>query len=158
MNEKKIILNYNQALDKSEKYCAYQERCQSEVRNKLYEWGMHSKEVESIIAELITNQFINEERFARAYANGKFRIKQWGRIKIKIELKKRKLSDYCINAALKDIPENEYLEMLKKLILKKAKLTKNTNTYVYKNKLAEFAISKGYENNLVWEVIEKMKD
>jgi len=156
MNEKKTILNYNQALEKSEKYCAYQERCQSEVRNKLYEWGLYSKEVESIIAELVTNRFINEERFAKAYTSGKFRIKQWGRIKIKNELKKRKLSEYCINTAIEEIPEQEYLDSLKKLIFKKAKLIKKTNNYIYKNKLAAYAVSKGFERDLVWKVIENI--
>ncbi|OIP02377.1 MAG: hypothetical protein AUJ97_05965 [Bacteroidetes bacterium CG2_30_32_10] len=154
MNEKKPLLNYHQALDKSEKYCVYQERCQSEMRNKLYEWGMHSQEVESIIADLITNQFINEERFAKAYTNGKFKIKQWGKIKIKNELRKRKISEYCISNALKEISDKDYIDVLKNIINKKAKLIKNANTFVYKNKLAEYAVSKGYENNLVWEQIE----
>jgi regulatory protein len=158
MNNKKITLNYNQALDKSEKYCAYQERCQSEMRNKLYEWGLHSREVENIISDLITNQFINEERFAKSFTNGKFRIKQWGKLKIKNELKKRKLSDYCINKALNEIADNEYFDTLKKLIQKKEKLIKHTDTYIYKNKLAGYAISKGYERDLIWEILNNIKD
>ncbi len=156
MNEKKIILTYDQALAKSEKYCAYQERCQSEVRNKLYEWGLHSKEVESIIADLITNGFINEERFSKAFVNGKFRIKQWGKIKIKVELKKRKISEFCISKALKEISDDEYLETLRKLIQKKAKLIAKTNSYVFKNKLISYAASKGYENDLAWEITESL--
>jgi regulatory protein len=158
MNNRKIMLNYNQALDKSEKYCAYQERCQSEMRNKLYEWGLHSEEVENIIADLITNQFINEERFAKIFTIGKFRIKQWGKLKIKNELKKRKLSEYCITNAIREIPDNEYINSLKKLIQKKAKFIKDTDTYIYKNKLAEYAISKGYESDLVWGILNKIKD
>jgi len=155
MNTKEITLNYHQALDKSEKYCVYQERCQSEMRNKLYEWGMHSQEVESIIADLIINQFINEERFAKAYTNGKFKIKNWGRVKIKGELRKRKISEYCVSIALREIPDSEYTDTLKNIIKKKAKLIKNGNKYIYKNKLADYAVSKGYESNLVWEEIEK---
>ena len=158
MNIRKITLNYNQALDKSEKYCVYQERCQSEMRNKLYEWGLHSKEVENIISDLITNQFINEERFAKAFTIGKFRIKQWGRLKIKNELKKRKLSEYCITNAIREIPDNDYINSLKKLIQKKAEFIKDTDTYIYKNKLAEYAISKGYESDLVWGILNNIKD
>ena len=156
MKDKKTILTYNQALERSEKYCAYQERCQSEVRNKLYEWGLHSKEVESAIAELISNGFINEERFAKAFTSGKFRIKQWGRIKIKIELRKRKISEYCIKEAFKSIDEEEYLDTLKSIINKKAKQISKTNPWVFKNKLAFFMISKGYERDLVWETLESL--
>src|SRR5687767_2477337 len=88
-------------LAKAQKYCAYQERCQQEVRSKLYGWGLWKEAVEGIIAELINENFINEERFAIAFAGGKFRIKKWGKTKIKLELKKRDISDYCIKQALK---------------------------------------------------------
>jgi regulatory protein len=93
-------LTPNQALIKAQMSCAYQERCQQEIRDKLYEWGLHSNEVENIIADLISTNFLNEERFAKAFAGGKFRIKKWGKVKIKIELKKRKISDYCIRKGL----------------------------------------------------------
>ncbi len=88
--KKPKVYTQKQALIKAESYCAYQERCQQEVRDKLYSWGLHEVQVENVIAELIASNFINEERFAKAYAGGKFRIKKWGRVKISIaKLKKR---------------------------------------------------------------------
>lgn len=114
-HKKKIrITDEKLALRKAESYCAYQERCQQEVRDKLYEWGLWKNAVENIIAKLIQDNFLNEERFAKAYAGGKFRIKKWGKVKIKLELKKRKISDYCIRQAMKEIDGPDYEKELKK--------------------------------------------
>jgi regulatory protein len=139
---------------KIEHYCAYQERCQQEVRNKLYELGGFTKEIEQVIAELIENNFLNEERFAKAYAGGKFRIKQWGKIKIIRELKSRYISEYCIKSALKQIDDDEYIKTLQKILEKK-----NSN-YIHcspmqKQTLAKFAMSKGFEPNLVWNEMNR---
>ena len=90
-------------LEKARKYCTYQERSQQEVRDKLYEWGLHRNEVELGIATLVSENYLNEQRFAIAYAGGKFRMKGWGRIKIKLALKQKKVSDYCIRKALDEI-------------------------------------------------------
>src|SRR6478672_11099295 len=87
--KKQKVYTQHQALVKAEAWCAYQERCQQEVRDKIYSWGLHEHEVENVIAELISKNFLNEERFAKAYAGGKFRIKKWGRVKIRMELKRR---------------------------------------------------------------------
>ena len=150
-------LTPNQAIIKAQMTCAYQERCQQEMRDKLYEWGLHSNEVENIIANLITDNFLNEERFARAFAGGKFRIKKWGRVKIKIELKKRKISDYCIRKGLQEIDDSEYMKTLKTLIAKKLKETKGKEQA--KNyKAAQYAMSRGFEGDLVWEVIKKPEE
>ena len=111
--KKPKVYTQKQALIKAESYCAYQERCQQEVRDKLYSWGLHEVQVENVIAELIASNFINEERFAKAYAGGKFRIKKWGRVKISIELKRRKISTYCIKKGLAEIEEEEYVAYLK---------------------------------------------
>ena len=151
--EKKIRLTPQQAIIKAQKYCAYQERCQQEVRDKLYEWGLHSNEVEQIISELIVDNFLNEERFAKAYAGGKFRIKKWGRIKIKLELKKRKISDYCIKKAMQEIKEEEYLKTIKALIVKKSKDIKDKNTQVRNYKMVKYIASKGFEQDLIWDVL-----
>ena len=102
-------------------YCKYQERCHSEVRNKLYELGFTTPEVEQQIAGLIETGVLNEERFARAFAGGKFRMKQWGREKIKQQLKLRKISDYCIKKAMTEIDGDDYDETLNKLAYKKLK-------------------------------------
>lgn len=146
-----------QAILKAEHYCAYQERCQQEMRDKLYEWGLFPDAVESIIAKLISDNFLNEERFAKAYAGGKFRIKKWGRIKIKLELKKRKISDYCIKQAMKEINEDAYLETLKQLIEKKSKDIKGGKEHIRHFKIANYIASRGFENDLIWEVIKELK-
>ncbi|HTL80084.1 MAG TPA: regulatory protein RecX [Bacteroidia bacterium] len=138
-----------QAKVKAEAWCAYQERCQQEVRDKLYDWGLHEKEVENIIADLISDNFINEERFAIAYAGGKFRIKKWGRVKIKMELKRRKISPYCINKAMSMIDEDDYRDTLQKLAEKKMKEVKEKHPLKKKFKVMSYLISKGYENDLV---------
>lgn len=149
-------LTPNQATIKAQLSCAYQERCQQEMRDKLYEWGLHSNDVENIIANLISDNFLNEERFAKAFAGGKFRIKKWGRIKIKIELKKRKISDYCIKKAMQEIDEDEYTKTLKDIITKKLKTIPKGKPQVRNYKAAQYAISRGFEGDLVWEIIKEV--
>ncbi len=140
---------------KIEQYCAYQERSQQEVRDKLYEFGLHQKEVEELISELITDNFINEERFAITYARGKFRMKQWGRIKIKQHLKLKKVSDYCIKKAINLLPEDDYISTIHMLIQKKSKELKEKDPYILQNKVARYIASKGFEQDLVWEEIRR---
>lgn len=146
----------SQALKKAELYCAYQERCQQEMRDKLYSWGLYPDAVEDIIVRLITDNFLNEERFAKSYAGGKFRIKKWGRIKIKLELKKRKISEYCIKAAMAEIDEDEYWETIKTLIEKKDKILKGGKPHVRKYKIAQYIAAKGFEQNFIWEAMKEM--
>ena len=98
----------DQALPKAKHYCAYQERCHSEVKDKLYSFGLNKKEVEQILSQLIEENYLNEERFAIQFAGGRFRIKQWGRVKIKYELKQKQVSEYSIKKALEQIKETEY--------------------------------------------------
>src|SRR5690606_12644137 len=114
----------NQALQKIKHYCAYQERCHNEVKDKLYGFGLHKNEVEKIISTLIEENYLNEERFAIQFAGGHFRTKSWGRVKIKYELKLRQVSDYCIKKALQQIEEEEYLKTLGKLAEVKFNLLK----------------------------------
>ncbi len=144
-----------QALIRAQLSCAYQERCQQEMRDKLYEWGLYPDAVENIIVDLITNNFLNEERFAKSYAGGKFRIKKWGKIKIKIELKKRKISEYCIKKAMQEIPDKDYITTIKQLIAKKSKEIKGGKLYVKNYKVAQYIISKGFEGDLVWDVLKE---
>jgi regulatory protein len=101
-----------EALQKAKHYCAYQERCHSEVKEKLYSLGMNKKEVDELLSELISDNYLNEERFAILFAGGKFRIKQWGRIKIKYALKQKQVSEYCIKKALAAIYERDYNKTL----------------------------------------------
>ena len=140
-------------LEKATSWCAYQERCQQEVRDKLYEWGLWPDAVENIISELITQNFLNEERFAKAYAGGKFRIKKWGRVKIKLELKKRKISDYCIKKGLKEIEEDDYRFTLMKVITEYSKKVKEKHPLKRKYRIVNYALSRGFEQDLIWEAL-----
>lgn len=157
MEEKKKklkITDPQQALEKARAWCAYQERSQQEMRDKLYEWGLWKDAVESIIAELVTGNFINEERFAKAYAGGKFRIKKWGRVKIRIELKKKGITDYCIRKGLQEIDGDEYEEALLKIIEERARKTHDRNPLKKNYKIAQYVISRGYEPQLVWDFLK----
>jgi len=149
----KIPITPETALKKAMKYCAYQERSQQEVRDKLYSYGLHRKEVESILAELIVSGFIKEERFALAYAGGKFRMKGWGKIKIKKSLEQKNVSETLIRQALKTIDEREYIQALKKIIREKSKNVTEINPLKKNYKLAQYAISRGYEPELVWSML-----
>ncbi|MCX6294519.1 MAG: regulatory protein RecX [Bacteroidetes bacterium] len=151
-------LTPNQALTKAQLSCAYQERCQQEMRDKLYEWGLYSNDVENIIANLISDNYLNEERFAKAFAGGKFRIKKWGKVKIKIELKKRKLSDYCIKKGLQEIDDKEYTKTLKDIIAKKLKENSKGKQQIRNYKAAQYAMSRGYEGDLVWDTLKELED
>jgi regulatory protein len=148
-------LTPNQALIKAQSSCAYQERCQQEMRDKLYEWGLYTDAVENIIADLISTNFLNEERFAKAYAGGKFRIKKWGRIKIKMELKSRKISDYCIKKAMEEINDKDYLKTINELIAKKSKEIKGGKVQIRNYKIAQYIASKGFEQSLIWEQLKE---
>lgn len=152
---KKQKLTTQQALIKAASYCAYQERCHEEVMEKLSEWGIYSDEAGNILLKLIEQNYLNEERFAKAFAGGKFRVKHWGRIKINSELKFRKVSDYCIRMAMKEINEDDYLETLKKLADEKYDSIKEKNPLIKKNKTAIFLMNKGYEPDLIWDILKQ---
>ncbi len=140
-----------EALTKISAFCAYQERTQQEVRDKLYGYGLNKDSVEIIIVKLIQENFINEERFAMAYAGGKFRIKKWGIKKIQEALKQKNISEYCIRQALKEISAKEYRATLQELIEKRALKEKEKNEYKRKYKIAQYLIAKGYDPEMVWE-------
>ncbi|HET6990599.1 MAG TPA: regulatory protein RecX, partial [Bacteroidia bacterium] len=149
-NEKKQkVFTQHQAMVKAESYCAYQERCQQEMRDKLYSWGLHGDAVENVIAGLISKNFLNEERFAKAFSGGKFRIKKWGRVKIRMELKRRKLSEYCIKKGLAEIDEDDYLKTLKKVAEEKAKAVKEKDAQKKKYKVMSYLLSRGFESDLI---------
>ena len=127
-------LTKEQALQKLKHYCAYQDRCHSEVKEKLYHLGVWKKDHDPIIAALVEENYLDEERFAIAFAGGKFRIKHWGRVKIKYELKQKQVSDYSIKKALKQIDEGEYLKILDKLAKEKYAELKNEQYLIRKRK------------------------
>lgn len=153
--KKKKQLSAKEANLRAADFCAYQERSQQEVRDKLYEYGLHQEEVEEVLSQLIVEGFINEERFAKAYVGGKFRMKKWGRIKILQGLKQHRISEYCLKQGLKEIDEEVYRSVLLESLEKKSASVKAQNDYERKNKLARFAIGRGFEPALVWEVINE---
>jgi regulatory protein len=147
-----------QALQKLKHYCAYQERCHSEVRQKLYGLGVWKKEHDEIIATLIEQGYLNEERFAIAFARGKFRIKQWGRVKIKYELKQKQVSEYSIKKALKQIDEEEYMTVLKKLAEEKYAAVKGEQYLLRKKKTMDYLVGRGFESNLLNILLENIRE
>ncbi len=150
----KKIYTSHQAKLKAEAYCAYQERSQQEVRDKLYDWGLHLEDVEQIISELISTNFLNEERYANAFALGKFRIKGWGKIKIQQHLKAKRVSAPLIKTALQQIDLEEYDEKLTDIIKKKSNVSLQQLSLQDKAKLVRYLQSKGYENTLIFEKIK----
>lgn len=142
--------------EKIQRYCAYQERSHQEVRNKLYQLGAFSSQVDKIIGDLIMQGFLNEERFAKAFAGGKFRMKKWGRVKIVKALEQKGVSKNCINIALKEIDDDRYRQALLALLKEKEQRLTEENPFVKKDKLSKFLIQKGYEPALVWEAIRAL--
>ncbi len=144
--------------NKAAAFCAYQERSHQEVRERLRKWNIWGADAEEIIAELITGNYLSEERFAKAYSGGKSRMKQWGRLKIKQELQRRGVSRYSIEQGMKEIGDEEYRDGLKKLLEKKAvQLTKSSgDSLQLRARLVRFALGKGYEMDLVKELVDVM--
>jgi regulatory protein len=146
-----------EAKAKLEALCAYQERCSFELEQKMIEWGVDREDRDRLLAFLIEHNFLNEERFAEAYTSGKVNIKRWGKIKIKTELKRRKISEYSIKKALNAIDTDTYLSNLRKLAAQKIKAnSKEKNAFARKAKVYRFLASKGYEQDLIREEVEAL--
>lgn len=156
MQRKSKSLTPEQAKQKALRYCAYQERSHQEVKNKLYELGLRTTEVDELLAYLITEGFLSEERFAKFFAGGKFRIKQWGRIKIIHALESKGLSKNCIRIGLKEIDEDDYLKTLDKLVAQKIAAVESENAFVARDKISKSLIQKGYELELVWKALKRL--
>lgn len=150
---KRKIFSRQQAKVKAESYCAYQERSQFEIRNKLYEWGLFQNDVEEIISELIESNFLNEERFALAYTFGKFRIKSWGKIKIKQALKLKRVPDKLIKKSLQSIDDDDYITMLKRILEKKAGNMTETDPFKRRYLLTRYGSGKGFELDLISDLL-----
>jgi regulatory protein len=157
---KRQQLSKEQALQKLRHYCGYQERCHAEVKEKLYSFGLRKQVVEESISQLIEEDYLNEERFAMQFAGGKFRMKHWGRIKIKHALKQKQVSEYCIKKGLKEIDETDYLKTLDKLAAVKWKSVKGAgvNGFVKAGKTTDYLLQKGYEPDLVRQAIKKISN
>ena len=151
-------LTKEQALQKLKHYCAYQERCHSEVKEKLYSLGVSKKEHDAIISALIEENYLNEERFAIAFAGGKWRMKKWGRKKIEYELKQKQVSPYCIKKAMKQIGEEEYMQIVKKLAEEKYAALKGEQYLIRKKKTMDYLVQKGFEQSLVATIVNAITD
>jgi regulatory protein len=149
----KKYITKTEAIAKLQRYCAYQDRCHNEVRTKLIELGCYGQDLEYVMAGLIEEKFLDEERFARSFARGKFRMKQWGRNRILQELKQRQISDYCIRKAMEEISEQDYLATLKEVLEKRAGQIVEADDFARKGKLAQYAMSRGFESELIWQIL-----
>jgi regulatory protein len=154
----KKYISKDEAFQKIKHYCSYQERNHTETKEKLYGFGLRKYEVEELVSKLVEEDYLNELRFATSFARGKFRMKQWGRVKIKYELKQKKVSEYCIKKALLEIDEKDYTVTIDKLTLKKWNSLKGNHYISRQIKTQNYLISKGYEINLILEAIKKLKD
>jgi len=149
-----LNIGIEKALQKIGQFCAYQERNHKEVKEKLYSYGLYKDQVEELISKLIQENFLNEERYAIAYAGGEFRAKDWGKNKIKYGLKQHQVSDYCIKKALKTIDDEDYVKTLQKLYVAKEKTLKSEkNIFIKKRKIQQYLMQKGYEVSLINELL-----
>ena len=139
-----------QALQKAKHYCAYQERCHTEVKEKLHALGVPRSEAETILASLIEEGYLDEERFAKQFAGGKFRMNHWGKRKIEAELRTRGVSPYCIRKGLAEIPEADYMATLEKLARDHLK---DKHSWEARAKTTNYLLQKGYESDLIARVL-----
>jgi regulatory protein len=153
----KKYLTKEQALQKLKQYCGYQERCHSEVQQKLWDLGVNRSFHDEIISNLIEEDYLNEERFARIFAGGKFRVKSWGKKKIEYALKDKKVSSYSINKGLKEIDEDDYQNLLERLAEKKYESLKSEQYLLRKKKTMDYLLQKGFEPDLINRVVNNLK-
>ena len=153
----KDFFTINEATKKLEHYCAYQDRCHEEVIQKLRSMKMDSDEIDAIIVHLIASNFLNESRFACSFARGKHRIKHWGKIRIVNELKFRKISQYNINLALKEITTEEYEATFHNLAEQNWESIRESNPLKKRKKFCDYVLRKGFESNLVYEKVKELE-
>lgn len=156
MNNYQPSYTLDEARKKLESYCAYQDRCHKEVNQKLKDMGMIPSAIDQIIYALIQDNFLNEERFSKSFARGKFNIKKWGKNRIIKELKQRGISKYNITTALKEIDEDDYLETLTVLAQKRLNAISEKNIQKRRKKLADYLLYRGWESHLVYEKITEL--
>jgi regulatory protein len=149
-------LTKEQAIQKLRQYCAYQERSHQEVIQKLWDLGVRKADHDEIVASLIEDDYLNEERFAIHYAGGKFRMKGWGKKKIIYGLKEKRVSEYCIKKALKEIDDDAYQKTLHDLAEKKYESLKGEQYLVRKKKTMDYLMQKGFENDLITATVAKL--
>ena len=154
--KKKRAFTVNEIKRKLENYCVYQDRCHKEVEQKMREYSVIPEARELILLSLMKDNFLNEERFAKSYARGKFRIKSWGKQRIVRELKFRDISTYNLKTALKEIDETEYIATIYRITEKRNEVISETDLYKRKRKLIDFLMRKGFENELINKVVAEV--
>ena len=147
---------YLAALGKAQNYCSKQETCISGIRKKLDQWGVNPAYHERILKDLKAENFIDETRYASLFVKEKFRLNQWGIIKIHQTMKTKQIPEYIINEAINEIPDDEYFRTLEKIMRQKLRNIKARNKFEQKGKLYRYAASKGYENDKIMEVINSI--
>lgn len=153
---KKQVTSIEEVKRKLERFCVYQDRCHKEVEKKMTEYHLIPAAKEHILLHLLEHNFLNEERFAKSFARGKFRIKKWGRQRITRELKIRDISVYNIKIALREISEEAYRTTLYELIEKKNHQITEENLFKRKKKIIDFLLYRGYETDLVFQVVNEI--
>ncbi len=156
MNNSTKFYTLTEATKKLESFCAYQDRCHKDVETKLRDMGMIPEATNQIIGHLIQENYLNEERFAKSFARGKFRIKKWGKNRIVNELKQRQITKYNITIALKEIEQEDYIETLNILAKKRLSQIRETNIQQRKKKLADYLLYRGWESHLVYEKLKEL--
>jgi len=153
MQKEKKYYTLSEALLKAASYCAYQERSHNEVLAKLGELGVYGIDADELLLKLIAQNYLNEERFAQTYAGSKFRVKKWGRLKIKRELQLKGVSAPCIQIAMKEIDPDDYFQTLQKLVEAKFQTSMLNNPLEIGRKTYQYLATKGYESDLIWDAI-----
>tara|TARA_B100001250_G_scaffold296978_1_gene258505 strand:+ start:48 stop:524 length:477 start_codon:yes stop_codon:yes gene_type:complete len=154
----KRVYDIKIAIERLKNFCTLQDRCQFDVIQKMKEWGLLELTQDHVLEILITDKYIDEERYAQSFCRGKFRIKKWGKMKITNELRKKQISNICINKGLEEIEDKEYEILLNNLLKKKNNSLKDKNHFTRKKKIASFLIQRGFEGNLVWDKIREFSN
>jgi len=149
-------ISVKQALEKAQNLCAQKEKCIEDIKQKFYQWGINRNDFEPLITKLIEDKFIDEERFTKAFVKEKFRFNKWGKVKIEYALKQKNIPENFIQKGLNEIPLYEYQQVLEKELTKKLNSLKDTDEYTIKSKLVRFAVSKGFENGKVFDMVNSM--
>jgi len=159
VNSRNITYTPIQALPKAQHYCAYQERCHADVIDKLYSFGLNKKDVDQILTQLIEDNYLNEERFARSFVNDKFRFNKWGRKKIEYQLKAKKVSPYNIRSGMKAIDEDDYMKLLRKEAATKFEsLKKEKSPRIRNAKVFQYLSGRGFESNLITQILREIEE
>ena len=156
--KKKKVYTVDEAWDRITNYCALEDRCQQQVLEKLNNMLSNADVIDELLVRLIEQRFVDEERFARSYVRGKFKMKRWGRLKIKQGLYHKSISDYCTRKGFEEIDENLYRETVLDVLRKKDRLLRENNPYKRKQKLMQYLASRGFESSYIYTAIDALKE